>query len=254
MGTAKSYRRYELLDAVRGFAVINMVLFHFCFDWFVLFGIDLAWYQKPAVIIWQQGISQTFIFVSGMTWALSRKHWKRGLILNLLGVGITAVTFFVMPEQTVWFGILSFLGCACLILIPLSKLFSKIPAVPGLLSFYVLFLLTKHMPAGYVGIGNFQFHLPVFLYENKVSAVFGFPFDGFVSGDYFPLFPWFFLYAVGYFSFRILKKSARMQKFLKKHIPILTQTGRHSLVIYILHQPLCLAVCTAFQWILDRKP
>lgn len=248
MGTAKSCHRYALLDAIRGLAVLNMVLFHFFFDWFVLSGMDPAWYQKPAVAIWQQGICQTFIFVSGMTWALGHRHFRHGLILNLLGAGITAVTFFLMPEQTVWFGILTFLGCACLLWIPLDKLFSKIPAFPGLLSCYFLFLLTKHLPAGYVGMGNFQLCLPSFLYECKAFAALGFPFEGFTSGDYFPLFPWLFLYAAGYFALGMLKKSAGMKHLFEKHIPVLTGTGQHSLVIYIFHQPLCLAVCAVLLW------
>ena len=28
--------RYHMLDAVRGFVLVHMVAFHFCFDWFVL--------------------------------------------------------------------------------------------------------------------------------------------------------------------------------------------------------------------------
>lgn len=251
MSALKSYCRYELLDAIRGLAVINMVLFHFFFDLLVLSGIDVEWYQEPAVVIWQQGICQTFIFISGMTWALSRKHLKRGLTLNLLGAGITGVTLIFAPEQAVWFGILTFLGCACLILIPIERLLSRIPSVPGLFSFYFLFLLTRHVPAGYMGIGNFQFYLPTFFYANKASAVLGFPFEGFVSGDYFPLFPWLFLYLAGYFALQILEANCWMQKRFQKHIPILTKTGQHSLVVYILHQPLCLAVCAAFQRIAE---
>ncbi len=95
MGTAKSCRRYALLDAIRGLAVLNMVLFHF----FSLTGLFFPeWIRHGTrsrrLSSGSRGICQTFIFVSGMTWALGHRHFRHGLILNLLGAGITAVTFF----------------------------------------------------------------------------------------------------------------------------------------------------------------
>lgn len=120
-------QRLLLLDGIRGFAIVNMVLFHFLYDFFIIYQKDPKWYGKPLVGFWQQMICWTFIFISGMTWRLGKKKIKRGLLLNFWGLVITAITWLAMPQQTVWFGILNFLGCACLLAIPMEKGFKENP-------------------------------------------------------------------------------------------------------------------------------
>ena len=58
--------RYHMLDAVRGFVLVHMVAFHFCFDWFVLFAGRADWPTLPAVFWWERFICCTFNLVSGM--------------------------------------------------------------------------------------------------------------------------------------------------------------------------------------------
>ena len=36
--TLKSKKRYDLIDSIRGFAVINMVAFHALYDIFIIYG------------------------------------------------------------------------------------------------------------------------------------------------------------------------------------------------------------------------
>ena len=90
---------------LHGFAIVNMVLFHFLYDFFIIYQKDPKWYGKPLVGFWQQMICWTFIFISGMTWRLGKKKIKRGLLLNFWGLVITAITWLAMPQQTVWFRI-----------------------------------------------------------------------------------------------------------------------------------------------------
>ena len=102
--------RYHMLDAVRGFVLVHMVAFHFCFDWFVLFAGRADWPTLPAVFWWERFICCTFNLVSGMAFHLGRRHLYHSLLLNAVGTGVTAVTLLIMPEQAVWFGVLSLLG------------------------------------------------------------------------------------------------------------------------------------------------
>jgi len=66
---------------------------------------------------------------------------------------------------------------------------------------------------------------------------------GFRSADYFPLLPWFFLFLTG----TVLGGwclSHRDSRLLTKFLPaVLTWPGRHSLIIYILHQPVLYGIC-----------
>ena len=123
--------RYHLLDAVRGFVLVHMVAFHFCFDWFVLFAGRADWPTLPAVFWWERFICCTFNLVSGMAFHLGRRHLYHSLLLNAVGAGVTAVTLLIMPEQTVWFGVLSLLGCATLLTHLAEPVLKKLPPVPG---------------------------------------------------------------------------------------------------------------------------
>ncbi|MDE6968633.1 MAG: DUF1624 domain-containing protein, partial [Eubacterium sp.] len=49
-------KRYYLVDGIRGTAIVNMVVFHFLYDVFIVYGKDPLWYGLPAIHIWQQMI------------------------------------------------------------------------------------------------------------------------------------------------------------------------------------------------------
>ncbi len=58
--------RLKLLDAIRGFTLINMILFHTLYDVTMFTTKGLEWYEDTPGHIWQQAICWTFIFLSGM--------------------------------------------------------------------------------------------------------------------------------------------------------------------------------------------
>ena len=56
--------------------------------------------------------------------------------------------------------------------------------------------------------------------------------------DYFPILPWIFLFIAGYFLNRILKARGWDEKFFARgNVPVLNWLGRHTLPIYLIHQP-----------------
>ena len=236
---------YGLLDTVRGVCILSMVAYHGMYDLVDIFGLPSAWYTGLPGYIWQQSICWTFILLSGMCWQLSRRHVKRGLLLVGCGAAITLITWLVMPSQRILYGVLNQLGLSALLLIPLDKVFRKIPAWAGLGGTLLLFALTKNVSRGSLGFeGLVLCRLPRWLYATDLLAVVGFPSPGFWSTDYFPLLPWFFLFCAGYFLWSLLDKSPRAKELLRPGLRPLSFLGRHSLVIYLIHQPALMAVFT----------
>lgn len=236
---------YGLLDTVRGVCILSMVAYHGMYDLVDIFGLPSAWYTGLPGYIWQQSICWTFILLSGLCWQLSRRHVKRGLLLVGCGAAITAVTWLVMPSQRILYGVLNLLGLSALLLIPLDKVFRKIPAWAGLGGALLLFAMTKNVSRGSLGFeGLVLCRLPRWLYATDLLAVVGFPSPSFWSTDYFPLLPWFFLFCVGYFLWSLLDKSPRAKELLRPGLRPLSFLGRHSLVIYLIHQPALMAVFT----------
>ena len=99
----------------------------------------------------------------------------------------------------------------------------------------------------------------------------GFPYDGFYSTDYFPLIPWIFLFFSGYFTWQLIlwaallrQKAAERYALLRNasagrsipassvRLPLLEKPkcqpleflGKNTLPVYMLHQPVLMAIFT----------
>ncbi|HJD28603.1 MAG TPA: DUF1624 domain-containing protein [Candidatus Blautia avicola] len=241
--TGKTKTRYYLVDALRGLALINMVLYHFSYDVFVIYGQNPDWLGSTAAFLWQQGICWSFILISGFSWRFGAANsLKRGLLLNGLGLLITAVTWLAIPDEVIFFGILNFIGCGVLLTIPFSKSGEKIPPLLGAGICLILFALTYHIPSGYLQIGGGILRLPDGLYSG-IFTILGFPGPGFYSSDYFPVLPWIFLYWTGWFLHPVLMKSKGIRSLLSIRIPLLSVIGRKTIWVYVLHQPILMGIC-----------
>lgn len=241
-------QRLHFLDALRGFTLINMIAFHGMWNLVYLFGVRANWYTGTPGYLWQQWICWTFITLSGFCWSFSRNHLKRGAMVFGGGLIVTAVTCLVMPESRIIFGVLTCIGSCMLLLIPAEKLLKKLPAGTGLAISFGLFVVLRNVSAGSLGFEGWVIcKLPESLYQNLLTAYFGFPPRGFFSTDYFPLLPWFFLFVAGYFLFRLLDERGLNSKlFAKGNVPVLNWLGRHSLIVYLLHQPILYGLCLLF--------
>ena len=134
-------RRYHGLDTLRGVTLISMMAYHACWDLVYIFGMDWDWYESFGAYLWQQSICWTFILLSGYCVQMGRHRLRRGLLAFCGGALVSAVTFFFMPEDLVFWGVLSLLGAAVLLTIPLEGLLGRIPARAGLAGSFLLFLL-----------------------------------------------------------------------------------------------------------------
>lgn len=243
--------RYGLLDTLRGLCVLSMVCYHAMYDLVYAKGVWIPWFPDTPGYVWQQSICWTFILLSGLCQGLSRRHVPHGLVLVGCGCLVSLVTGLVMPQEAIRYGVLTLLGLAALLLYAFGllgkRLRLKLPAWAGLVGAAALFFLTRGVPQGYLGFEGLRlFELPSAWYRFDLLAVFGFPSPAFVSSDYFPLIPWFFLYLAGYFLWGLLKQSEKARDFLVPGFRPLAFLGRHSLFIYLLHQPVLMLIFSVF--------
>ena len=247
--TKKQSNRYPLLDELRGLDLISMMLYHGLWDVVFLFGVPLAWYTEKPGHWWQQSICWVFILLSGFCLPLGHHPYRRGAVVFGAGALVTAVTVLFMPADLVLFGVLTFLGSAMVLTALAQPLLRRIPAGVGAVGSFVLFVLTYPGQLGYWGFGGVKLVLPRFWYANLFTAYLGFFPEGFYSTDYFPLLPWLFLFWVGYYLHFVVGKS-RMEVLRRSVCPPLGWLGQHSLVVYLLHQPVLFGVLNAAFYLL----
>ena len=245
-------KRIHMLDAVRGMAVLLMVVFHAFFTYGVLFG--FPFFQRgyaAAEEIAPPVISTLFIFSCAYSCLLSKNNIRRGLIIFAVAMGMSVVTIWILPllgieGEGIWFGILHCLGI-CVLLSPL--LFRLLRKIPWYLSIPVLLVLAigtrSLMREGFFGV---EVQDPI----QSVNLLFPFGiFHGdFYSADYYPLFPYLFVFAIGCVLALRFPPEKLPARFYQKICPPLEWLGRHALVIYVVHQPLLYAVGFAAQTLL----
>lgn len=219
-------RRFPILDAWRSLAVALMVVYHFLYD-LALFGV-ITWGQlfSTPLNFLQKFICCSFILLAGASARFSRSNLRHGAVV--LAAGIAVELGALVGGQIIHFGILQFMGVSMVLYHFLGRYLEKLPGWSAA-GYLALFALTKAWTENSsVSVG--------WLYP------LGFPAPGFHSADYFPLLPWLFLFLAG----TVLGGwclTHRDNRALCAPLPgFLTWPGRHSLLIYVLHQPVLYGV------------
>ena len=235
--------RYHLLDALRGFAIYHVIIFHFLYDVYVVYGLNPDWPYQTWVHLWQRNGCGLFVLVSGMVFALGRNTFKRGLQLQILGLIITLATYFFAPSEVIYYGILTFFGSAMWLTLLLKQILQCVPAILGMLASVVCYVLAKDVATGVASFfGRKLFEFPEWLYQD-CFAILGFHSNNFYSSDYVPLLPHIFLFWSGMYLFAWLRERKFTYLLICGNYKIFTWPGTHSLEIYILHQPILMGVC-----------
>jgi len=230
-------QRYYLLDAFRGFSLIAMITYHALWDLVNVASLRLPWFTSYGGFVAQRAIRWSFILLAGFCVSMSRKPAKRGVLLLLCSALVTGVSYLV--KSPILFGVLTFLGAASLLASLWKKLAGHRQSALWLscVSFALclgLFLLTVHLEKGRI----LGYSLPRSLYANDLTAFLGFPPVGFRSEDYVPLIPWIFAYSMGYHLYHIFARCNWLELFSGARIRPLEWIGKHSLIIYLAHQPI----------------
>ena len=224
-------RRYELLDILRGVALINMIIYHACWDLKYLFGVNMPWYESTGAYIWQQCICHTFILLSGFCFHFGRKPLQRGLIV-LAASAVVSIGAGVVGT-TIKFGVLTLIGSSMCICAAAKKWLEKVPAYIGAVGSLIIFAACRHIARGKV----LGLSLPDALYANDFTAYLGFAPKQFSSGDYFTLLPWLFLFLCGFYLYKIFVQHDLLKYLHCSRFKLLAWCGRYSLYLYMLHQP-----------------
>ncbi|MCM1335950.1 MAG: DUF1624 domain-containing protein [Bacteroides sp.] len=235
-------KRVGLLDEARGIAVISMVIYHLYFDLRYFYGVELPSPVDTFMHAFQPFIAGTFIVVAGAASRYSSNNLRRGAIVYLVGMGFTVATAFLTPYAPITFGVLHLLGASMVIYGLIGRFTERIPSFIGVVLFALLFALTRGVPRGFFGIeGLFTLALPSALYTADLYWG-GFPSAAYAALDYFPLIPYFFLFMAGAGLGGWFKSGRAPRGFYMTRFNALAWVGRHALLIYILHQPILVAI------------
>ncbi|SDN16364.1 heparan-alpha-glucosaminide N-acetyltransferase [Acetanaerobacterium elongatum] len=231
-------RRVGLIDELRGLSIVLMVVYHTFFDLVYIFGLNIPLFNSGILNFLQQFFAGVFIVISGVACRYARSNLKRGAMCFGIGMLLTVGTLIFMPSELILFGILHFLGIAMMLYGLLHKVLDKLAPLPGMLASAALFAATYRVMSGYL----LWFRLPEAIYNIKILFPLGFPAPDFYSADYFPLLPWLFLFFAGAYLGVYFKENKMPAFCYKTHLRPLAFVGRHTLLIYVLHQPIVYGV------------
>ena len=201
-------KRLNLLDELRGVAIVLMVIYHLFYSAAFLFSMDWGVKGYIAMTPIEPFIAITFIFISGICCSLSHSNLIRGVKLLFVALCVTLVTVLFTPGNEIYFGVLHLLSIAMIIYSLLELPLGRLPAVPSAVVCFILYFLLWGVPHGYLGVDFLKIlYLPIQLYSSDFAAVLGFPSQSFFSADYFP-----------YFSFprRLFPRQSRKGKRLSR--------------------------------------
>jgi uncharacterized membrane protein len=226
--------RYDLIDALRGTALIGMVVYHVVWD------LALTGFARPSLPLdahWTllaRVTAASFLVLVGVGLVLAG---DRGLAsarflrrLGLVGGAaalVSLATWLAFPAQFVFFGILHHIVVASVLALPFRRAPIALVLFAALVALALPLLMSDarfdHPALRWLGLGQQNF-----------SAV-----------DFVPLFPWFGAVLAGMAVARLVNAPDaawtrwRADVFVAR---LLVWSGRRSLWIYLVHQPLLLAV------------
>ena len=240
METTIKNRIWEI-DVLRGIAIILMIIFHFLYDlnYFHYFYIDLSIiyltvlaYFAAALFLLLVGISLTLSYTKAQkTLTKSKLKWKflrRGFFIFSLGLLVTIVTWIYLSKGFIIFGVLHCIGISIILAFPFVR-YKIGPFILGI-SLIVLGIF----------LYSFKFDFPWLLWLGFIP-------HNFYTVDYFPLLPWFGAVLIG-ISLGNLFYADDKRKFELKDktnliiVKIIAFLGRHSLIIYLLHQVIFIGI------------
>lgn len=224
------------LDIARGLAVLAMFAYHFGWDLGHFGHIDPDIPYTQAYKAFGHAIAASFLFIAGVSLALAhgavfraRAYWRRLALVVVAALLVSGATYVAFPASFVFFGILHCIAAASLLALPFLFLPWPAACVAGL----------AIIVASFVARAPF-FDAPVFWWTGLSSLE---P----LTNDYRPLAPWAgaLLLGVGAGKLARLRLTAPTDSRAGAATRGLAFLGRHSLALYLAHQPVFFAAFTA---------
>jgi len=223
--------RLPIVDALRGFAVAQMIVYHFIYDLNYFGWVTVRMLTDQPWTGWRAAIVSQFVLLVGVSLTLrsafrpdSSDFWRRWAQIAGAALLVSAGSALVFGPRVIWFGILHFVAAALIIVRPLLRLGAWNLA----------------LGVAVVAVG--------LLYSNPVFNQPPLAIVGFVSAlprteDYAPLFPWLGVVLIGtglgsLWQRLDWKVPAVLQGLNASPPRLLVFLGTWALTIYLVHQPL----------------
>ncbi|WP_036284684.1 heparan-alpha-glucosaminide N-acetyltransferase [Methylocystis sp. ATCC 49242] len=226
--------RWGALDAARGLAVVAMVVFHLIWDLghFGHIAASIPW--SAPVKAFGHAIAFSFLFIAGVSLVLANEDhmrwpafWRRFAIIAGAAALVSAGTYAIFPAAFVFFGILHCIAAASLVALPFLRGPWLLAAAAG-----AFFFAAPHVLASPAFNSNWLQWLGLSTTEP-------------LTQDWRPLFPWAGALLLGVAAAKALPlpvPAGGREDRLPRASAALKFLGRHSLLIYLAHQPILFAV------------
>jgi len=229
--------RLVVVDALRGSAIVLMVIYHFCFDlsYFGLASFDF--YQDRFWLNSRTLILSLFLGLVGVSLVLASRqrldvgrYLRRLMMLVASAALVSLSTWWMFGERFVFFGVLHFIAVASV----LALLFLRAGSLNLIAGVGVILFATRYQSAWFDTPGRrwigLMTHKPL-------------------TEDYVPLLPWFGVVLLGLFAGPYIVQWSKTRLGGRRDTAIirwLALAGRHSLVIYLIHQPLLIGALSLY--------
>ncbi|WP_334175426.1 heparan-alpha-glucosaminide N-acetyltransferase [Pseudoxanthobacter sp.] len=235
--------RLQLLDVLRAAALAAMVVYHFSFD-LSFFGFT-DWQVASATgwVVFARSIAVSFLFIAGLSLVLAnRRAIRPAVVLRrfatiAVAAGLVSLgTYFAVPDEMVRFGILHLIAFGSLA----GLAFLRLPPPLTLLAGVLVLVAPVYARSD--------------LFDPRWLLWTGLGYDRPAAMDYVPVFPWFGVMLIGIAAGRVLTDSGlteRLAAFSCTRWPVRAAAfaGRHTLIIYLVHQPLLFGALQLALWL-----
>jgi len=219
--------RVTAIDALRGIAIVAMVAYHFCFDLSNFRVASWNFYADPFWIGARTLILSSFLLLAGVSLVLAersdggrKRFWRHVLRIAACALIVSIATYVVFPRSYIWFGVLHAIALSLVLIRPLA---SK-PALALVAGIVVI-------------VAGIYINAPAF--DTRALGWIGFATTKPITEDYVPLFPWTGVMLVGIAAGHALVRNDFRAVSPFRRLPmLLSWLGRHSLAVYMFHQPL----------------
>lgn len=242
--------RFDAVDALRGFAMVWMTAFHFCFDlnhfsyWPQDFYRDPFWtWQRTLILslfLFCAGLGQAIAVAQGQSWPRFWRRWAQVLGCALL---VTLGSWLMYPQSFIYFGVLH--GIALMLIIArLTARWGGWLWLLGGVAIAIKFIAAYAFGTGAFALFSEALNGPALNWLGLITRK---P----ITEDYVPLLPWLGVMWWGVAAGTWLSSQAagRLSWPLPAVLKPLARIGRWSLSYYVLHQPVMIGVLLAMGWL-----